>query len=198
LFDGYLSAILGFEILYKRNGQVKYRCIICNKGECLEKNVRAHLKSAGHRKNLEELNALHALVNPPAQPNHPGATSCGLLGTDTANDTVFQELVESPSLPSENMDLDGTNAAEFGFASDDSDSSDSLSDLSMEMEDWVSDDADQDEDDVASYQELLFPDPPDMPIGSGPESYNTDYVSLESPWYPFPTKEVGILSTTTI
>ena len=65
--------ILGFEMLYKRNGQVKYWCIICKKGEFLEKNVCAHPKSVGNQDKLEQLNALHALVNPPVkETNHQG------------------------------------------------------------------------------------------------------------------------------
>jgi hypothetical protein len=138
-----------------------------------------------HRNNLAQINASYnSEALPLSQPAQGSLDGPQPMGNDD-----FHEPMDLTDVASEDdMDLDGTNPAEFGMAPGDSDSAHSSSNISLGISDMVSSGNEEDEN---SDCNLSLNDIPGTGDGTSPHNLQNNHnVRLDSAWYPFPNKEV--------
>jgi hypothetical protein len=103
------------------------------------------------------------------------------------NDVFHEPMDQTDATSEDDMDLDGTNPAEFGISPGDSDSAHSSSNISLGISDLFSHNGG----DGYSDCNLSLNDIPDNADATSQHNpQNNHNVRLDSPWYPFPNKEV--------
>ena len=129
--------------------------------------------------------------SPPCQP--PQARLDGQNDPDsTMEEEIFCEPSNKSDLDTHQMDTDESSNDESGYESEDTNSTPNLNDTSFDQDDFES----QSGDDSASDTSLACEKFP-REMQNHPQVHWDGQVILESPWYPFPSKEVSFSSIRT-